>query len=91
MEQQPNRACEQTNSKQKQNQVTRHIQINLALYCSIQPTSNAMVSLKDARADPGLILGCYKFLQKKIEHRNKAICRKIIDSARSKKVQFCLQ
>ena len=39
-------------------------------------------------ADPGLILGCYKILQKKIEHRNDVICRKIIDSARSKKVQF---
>ena len=25
---------------------------------------------------------------KKIEHRNDAICRKIIDSARSKKIQF---
>ena len=27
-------------------------------------------------------------LPKKIEHRNDVICRKIIDSARSKKVQF---
>ena len=39
------------------------------------------------RADPGLILECCKILQK-IEHRNDVICRKIIDSARSKKVQF---
>ena len=28
------------------------------------------------------------FTKKKIEHRNDVICRKIIDSARSKKVQF---
>ena len=35
-----------------------------------------------SRADPGLILGCCKVLQKKIEHRNDVICRKIIDSAR---------
>ena len=41
--------------------------------------------------DPGLILGCCKILQKRIEHRNDVICKKIIDSARSKKVQFCLQ
>ena len=41
-----------------------------------------------AEADPGLILGCWKILQRKIEHRNDVICRKIIDSARSKKVQF---
>ena len=46
MEQQPHRACEQTNSKQKQNQ-SRHIQIYHAFYCSIQPRNNAMVSLKD--------------------------------------------
>ena len=37
-------------------------------------------------ADPGLILGCCKFLQKKVENRNDVICRKIIDSARTKKV-----
>ena len=41
--------------------------------------------------DPGLILDCWKILQKKIEHGNDEICRKIIDSARSKKVQFRLQ
>ena len=35
-----------------------------------------------AGADPGVILGCCKILQKKIEHRNDVICRKIIDSAR---------
>ena len=37
---------------------------------------------------PGLILGCCKILRKKIEHRNNVIYRKIIDLARSKKVQF---
>ena len=26
---------------------SRHIQIDFRLYCSIQPTNNAMVSLKD--------------------------------------------
>ena len=31
-------------------------------------------------ADPGLILGSCKILQKKLEHRNDAICRIIIDS-----------
>ena len=41
MEQQPNRACERTNSKQKQNQ-TRHIQIHHTLYCSIQLTNNSI-------------------------------------------------
>ena len=38
--------------------------------------------------DPGLILGCCKILQNIIERRNYVICRKIIDSARGKKVQF---
>ena len=33
-------------------------------------------------ADPGLILGYCKTLQKIIEHRNDVIFRKIIDSAR---------
>ena len=42
-------------------------------------------------ADPGLILGCCKILQKKSEHRNNVISRKIADSARTKKVQFWLQ
>ena len=41
-----------------------------------------------SEADPGLILGCCKILQKKVEHRNDVICRKIIDLAGSKKVQF---
>ena len=41
-------------------------------------------------ADPGLIWGSYKILQK-IVHWNDVICRKVIDSARSKKVQFWLQ
>ena len=41
--------------------------------------------------DPGLILGCCKILQKKIEHENDEICRQIIDLTRSKKVQFRLQ
>ena len=35
-----------------------------------------------AGADPGVILGYCKILQKKIEHRNDVICRKVIDSAR---------
>ena len=43
---------------------------------------------KKGEADPGLILGCCKILQKKTEHRNDVICRKMIDSARSIKVQF---
>ena len=30
----------------------------------------------------------YKKKERKIEHRNDVICRKIIDSARNKKVQF---
>ena len=46
MEQQPNRVRERTKSKQKQNQA-RHIQIDHAVYCSIQPTNNSVVSLKD--------------------------------------------
>ena len=47
LEQQPHRACEQTKPKQKRNRA-RHIQIDLAVYnCSILPTNNAMVSLKD--------------------------------------------
>ena len=42
-----------------------------------------------SEADPGLILGCRKILQKKkIELGNDVICIKIIDSARRKKVQF---
>ena len=47
MEQQPNRTYERTKSNQKQNQVTRHIQIDHVLYFSIQPTKHAVVSLKD--------------------------------------------
>ena len=39
-------------------------------------------------ADPGLISACCKILQKKLEHRNDVICKKIIDSARSKTVRF---
>ena len=46
MEQEPHHVCEWTNSKQKQNQA-RHIQVDHLLYCSIKPTNNAMVSLKD--------------------------------------------
>ena len=40
------RACKRTKSKQKQNQA-RHIQIDHAFYCSIKPTNNAMISLRD--------------------------------------------
>ena len=39
-------------------------------------------------ADPGLIRGCCKILLKKVDHRNDIICRKIIDSTKSKKLQF---
>ena len=46
MEQQPHGVCERTKSKQKQNQA-RHIKIDHPFYCSIKPTNNAMVSLKD--------------------------------------------
>ena len=40
-------------------------------------------SIKDGviREYPGLILGCCNILQKKIEHINDVICRKIINSA----------
>ena len=48
MEQQPHRACERTKSKLKQNQ-ERHIQIDHAFYCLIQPTNNGMVSLKSVQ------------------------------------------
>ena len=44
MEQQSHRACEWTKSKQKK---SPHIQIYYALYCSIYPTNNAIVSLKE--------------------------------------------
>lgn len=44
-----------------------------------------------AGAVPGLIWGCCKVLQKKNDHKNDAICRKIIDSTRSKKVHFWLE
>ena len=47
-----------------------------------------------AGAVPGLIWGCCKVLQKKIDHRNDIICRKInrlLDSAKSKKLQFWLE
>ena len=54
-------------------------------------TAYMLLSKPKAGASPGLILRYCKILQKKIEHRNDAICRKIIDSARSKKVQFWLQ
>ena len=45
-----------------------------------------------AGAVPRLIWGCCKVLQKKkFDHRNDIICRKIIDSAKSKKLQFWLE
>ena len=46
MEHQPDRVCERTKLKQKQNQA-RHIKIDHPFYCSIKATNNAMVSLKD--------------------------------------------
>ena len=46
MEQQPDRACEQTKSKQNKTK-SRDIQTDHAFYCSIWPTKSAMVSLKD--------------------------------------------
>ena len=40
-------SCMWTNEiKTKNKTKSRHIQVDLALYCSIQPTNNAMVSLK---------------------------------------------
>ena len=52
---------------------------------------NLLVKLS-AGADPGLIWGCCKISQKKkINHRNDVISRKIIDSARSKKIRFWLE
>ena len=46
---------------------------------------------KVSGVDSGLILGCCKTSQKKTECRNDVICRKIVDSAKSKKIQFWLQ
>ena len=45
-EQQPHRACEQTNSNKNKTKL-RHIRIDHTFYCWIQPTNNAVVSLKD--------------------------------------------
>ena len=48
MEEQPHRAFEQNHNKNKTKSC--HIRIDLAFYCSIEPTKNAMVSLKDGFA-----------------------------------------
>ena len=46
---------------------------------------------KDIRGGSRINFRVLQNFTKKIEHRNDVICRKIIDSARSKKVQFWLQ
>ena len=49
MEQNPHCPCKQTKSKQKQDQARHiHIQIDLAFYCLIWLSNNAMVTIKDA-------------------------------------------
>ena len=45
IKQQPHRACERNQNKCKTK--SGHVQICHAFYCSIQPTSNAMVSLME--------------------------------------------
>ena len=61
-------------------------------YCLKKVSKNSrVVKTKNRRIIRGgsrINFGVLQNFTKKIEHRNDVICKKIIDSARSKKVQF---
>ena len=47
MEQQPNRACEETKSKQKQNQVQSHLNRPRVSLFNLAPPKNELILLND--------------------------------------------